>query len=228
MITGGTAPYPYNRAENLSGVPVLTFRTATNAGPGLARKLGVEQSKGSVIAFLDSDDVFAAGWPDAILAEISRRGTSGRDGLFIAGNACGGSRVQRWCVQLLAFVPEAWKMICVRLAVIAFNPFYTPATAISKQLCSFSNSGRYCEDYFTNAMAIFRARRISVLPMTACTISRSPGTPGGLSELRQKMLRGEFGVRQSMLFNPNIPLVYRALVPMGMVYQGIRIAIKIL
>jgi hypothetical protein len=130
------------------------------------------------------------------------------------------------CIHVLASVPEAWKGTCVRLAAIAFNPFYIPATAISKHLCLFSNSLRYCEDYFTNAMAIFRARRISVLPVTACLLSRPAGTPGGLTHFRRKMWSGEFEVRKRMLFTQSIPLPYRALVPLGMTYALARNAVK--
>ncbi len=222
----GATPYAYDQTVNLSGVPVITFRTAKNGGPGLARKLGVERSRGAVIAFLDSDDVFELSWPDALLTEVARQENSLRDSLFIAGKTLGGSVAQRWQVEFLASVPSFLMTSCVRLAVILSNPFYTPATAISKQLCSFSDSSRYCEDYFTNAMAIHKARRISVLSVDACTISRPPGTAGGLSELRRNMLSGEFSVRKSMLLHPNIPIAYRMLVPLGMIYQGIRIAAK--
>lgn len=69
----GTIPYAYGRASNSHGVEVLTFRLATNGGPGIARKLGVDKARGSVICFLDSDDVFEPGWPDMILSEVLRR-----------------------------------------------------------------------------------------------------------------------------------------------------------
>jgi glycosyltransferase involved in cell wall biosynthesis len=222
----GTTAYVHDQRVNSHGVPVLTIRTANNGGPGLARKLGVEKSAGSVISFLDSDDVFEAGWPDAILTEVLGQRGSLRHSLFIAANTSGGSSVQRWAAQFLASIPHPWQAMSVRLAAIAFNPFYTPATAMSKQLCSFSTLGRYCEDYFTNAMALFRARRIVVLPVTACTISRSPGKPGGLSELQREMWKGEFEVRKSMFFARSIPFQYRALVPLGMAYAAARNALK--
>jgi hypothetical protein len=223
----GTMCYSYERSTNSSGVPVRTFRSAINSGPGLARKLGVEKASGSVIAFLDSDDVFEAGWPDAILDAVLARDAAHRDGLFIAGKAVGGSSlVLKLCARWLASVPVHLQTVCVRLVVIAFNPFYTPATAISRQLCSFSTTERYCEDYFTNAMAILRAKRIYVLPVIACTISRSPGTPGGLTESRRRMWNGEFNVRKSLLLDDRIPLIYRALVPAGMVYAATRNMVK--
>jgi glycosyltransferase involved in cell wall biosynthesis len=224
----GTVPYAYDRIVNSGGVPVRTFRTVTNTGPGLARKLGVERSNGSVIAFLDSDDVFEKGWLDAVLAEVVKEGHSLGQGLYIAGNVAGGGRVQCGAIRFLTSVPQLWKVFVVRLAAIAFNPFFIQGVAISKELCSFSDSLRYSEDYFTNAMAIFRARKIFVLPVTACLLARSPGTPGGLTEFRRKMWRGEFQVRREILFNRSIPFGYRALVPLGVTYALARNAFKLI
>jgi hypothetical protein len=149
-----------------------------------------------------------------------------RKSLFIAGRTEGGSRVHKLFATLLELAPDRLTAFLTRLLVIAFNPFYTPATAISKQLCSFWTEGRYCEDYFTNAMAILRARKVYVLPVSACAISRSPGSIGGLSESQKKMWRGEFQVRKSLLRDPTISLLYRSLVPLGMAYAFARNAGK--
>lgn len=222
----GTVPYKYERYTNSSGVPVTVVRTATNGGPGLARKLGVEKSRGCVIAFLDSDDVFEPGWADCILTEVLRTEEALRNSLFIGGNVSGGSVVQRRCVQLLASIPTQLVPLCLRIVTSAFNPFYTPATAMSKQICAFLRSGRYCEDYYTNAMAIFKAQRIVVLATTACTISRSPGSRGGLSELKTEMKEGESCVRRMMLHSQTVPLCYRAMVPLGMCYAALRPRLK--
>jgi glycosyltransferase involved in cell wall biosynthesis len=218
----GATPYSYEQDHNSSGVPVLTFRTPINGGPGRARKLGVEKANGSVIAFLDSDDEFDSGWADAVVSEVSELGSRSRDVLFIAGNVAGGSRVQCRCIQFLGSLPRQWQRVFVRLTAIAFNPFYIQAVAISKQLCSFSDSLRYSEDYFTNAMAIFKARKVSVLPIIATRLSRFPGMPGGLTESRREMWRGEFKVRKGILLNPVIPVPYRVLVPLGMAYAASR------
>jgi hypothetical protein len=142
--------------------------------------------------------------------------------LFIAGNVAGGSRVQYCCIQFLGSLPKQWQRIFVRLTAIVFNPFYIQAVVISKQLCAFSDSLRYSEDYFTNAVAIFKAGRISILPVIATRLSRSPGTPGGLTASQREMWRGEFKVRRGILVNPTIPLAYRALVPFGMAYAATR------
>lgn len=222
----GTLPYVYSRAVSRSGVPVRTFRMQTNQGPGPARKFGVEMAEGAIIAFLDSDDVFEPGWPDAIQAEVLRTGNAVRDSFYITGRALGGSAVHKLTSTLLENLPHRFTALCTRVLVVAFNPFYTPATAISKQLCSFWTSGRYCEDYFTNAMAILKARKVSVLSSPACTISRSPGSAGGLSESQRQMWKGEFQIRKSILRDRTIPLVYRMLVPLGMAYALARNTLK--
>lgn len=223
----GSVPYKYERNKTPSGVLVRTFRMSVNQGPGSARKLGVEKCTGEVVAFLDSDDVFEPAWPDALQAEVLRRGSTLRGELFIAGKALGGSLVHKICSMLLAHSPQWMASLFTRLLVIAFNPFYTPATAISKELCSFWTAGRYCEDYFTNAMAILKAKKVCILQTSACTISRSPGSLGGLSESQRKMWRGEFQVRKSLLRNSTIPLPYRLLVPLGMAYSLARNVLKI-
>jgi glycosyltransferase involved in cell wall biosynthesis len=222
----GSSPYVYDKAEAPSGVRVRIFRLSSNQGPGLARKSGVEQSEGAIVAFLDSDDVFEPGWPDAIHAEVLRRAEELRSSLFITGRAWGASAAHRFCSALLGYMPEPFTRFCTRLLVIAFNPFYTPSTAMSKQLCSFWIRGRYCEDYFTNAMAILKAKRISVLRDHACTISRPPGSNGGLSESERKMWSGEYQVRKCILRNPEISMGYRVLVPLGMAYAFVRNVLK--
>ena len=222
----GTVPYSFDSNHNGFGVEVRVLRSPTNQGPGLARKAGVSQSRGSVICFLDSDDVFEHGWLDAVLKETLRSESAFRDGLFVAGMTRGASAVQAGYAQILAHLPRPIQPMAIKLTTIAFNPFYTPATAISKQLCQFWEAGSHCEDYFTNAMAIFRARRVFALPIAACTISRSPGTPGGLSSTRREMARGEFQVRKAMLSSNSIPLGYRALIPFGMAYSIVRRTLK--
>jgi len=222
----GSTPYVHHATENLGGVRVRIFRLNSNQGPGLARKLGVEQSESAIVAFLDSDDVFETGWPDALQTEVLGLDQELRSSLFITGRARGASAVHRFCSTLLGALPEVFAAFCTRLLIIAFNPFYTPSTAMSKELCSFWTQGRYCEDYFTNAMAILKAKRISVLRDYACTISRAPGSMGGLSESERKMWSGEYQIRKSMMRNPGISLVYRALVPLGMAYALARNTLK--
>lgn len=222
----GSTPYVYCEPENPSGVPVRIFRMSSNQGPGSARKLGVEHSEGAIVAFLDSDDVFEAEWPDSLQAEVICLDQDLRSSVFITGRARGASAVHRFCFKSLSDMPDSFARVCTRLLVIAFNPFYTPSTAMSKELCSFWIQGRYCEDYFTNAMAILKAKRISILRDPACIISRTPGSTGGLSESPREMWSGEYQIRKSLLRSPGISLRYRVLVPLGMAYALARNTFK--
>jgi hypothetical protein len=218
----GTLPYVRLRNVNRAGVAVRVLRSEVNQGPGLSRRLGVEHASGSVIAFLDSDDVFNPAWTNSLLELILQHSGSKREGMFVGASADGGTPFQLFCIRQLARLPASCTRTAVRLCAVFFNPFYTPATAISRSLCRFSATQRYCEDYFTNAMAIFSARTIVVPGTVACTISRCPGDEGGLSAARRRMRRGEWQVRWTLLRAEGIPLQYKLLLPFGMLYSALR------
>jgi glycosyltransferase involved in cell wall biosynthesis len=222
----GDPPYGFSGDRNSSGVEVRVLRTRSNGGPGLARKLGVQEASSDVIAFLDSDDVFDSNWPDSLLAEVVRSSAAEREQLFIVGDAVNGSRINRKFAQLLPLLPHGLQMTGARLSAILCNPFYAQATAVSKRLCVFADDLRYCEDYLTNVMALFSAGKFVALRQTACIMNRSPGTSGGLSARQREMLAGEFRVRIMTLRSGSIPVFYRMLVPLGMLYQGIRAMLK--
>lgn len=222
----GKLPYSYPGGRNLVGVDVRIFRLDSNVGPARARKFGVDHACGAVIAFLDSDDVFEPYWPDLVVSEVLKCNSESRGQLFIGGGCLNGSGVNRRFAEILPRIPDRWRTICLRLITLLCNPFYTPATAISKELCRFVSEIGHCEDYYTNAMAIFRGRRIVIIPQPACSISRRPGSPGGLSERRLDMFRGEFRVRCKLLGAHEISLCFRILMPLGMLYQCLREVLK--
>ncbi|MGH9606786.1 MAG: glycosyltransferase family 2 protein [Terracidiphilus sp.] len=222
----GTLPYMYEASRNPAGIEVAILRSITNRGPGFARKLGVAAARGRLICFLDSDDVFKPGWPDAVLEELLKSEAGPTARLFIAGQTEQASIVQSLCVKWLASLRPRLQSTAVRLVTIAFNPFYTPATAMSKSLCQFWDESRFCEDYFTNAMAIFASDTIHILPVTACKISRSPGSAGGISQSTRDMLNGEHRVRVRLLHCSTVPVPYRLLVPLGMLYSRVRGEVK--
>lgn len=222
---GGSLPYVRSQQFNPAGAPVRVIRTELNQGPGLARRTGVEKASGSVIAFLDSDDIFSSAWIDTLLEQLLRLPEEERERIFIGGCANGGTPFQLFIVRLLARVPAPCRKSAVRVCTIFFNPFYTPATAISKSLCRFS-AAQHCEDYFTNAMAIFSAHNVVVLRTVACTIARSPGHLGGLSAARHNMRQGERQVRREMARAKCIPVRYKFLLPLGMIYASLRELIR--
>jgi hypothetical protein len=125
--------------------------------------------------------------------------------------------------SMLRVVPESFKLIFVRVVLMISNSFHTPSIAVSRDACFFSDSLRHCEDYYTNAMAIFRVARFKRLNVTACVLSRRQGTVGGESGAAWRMIKGEMYVRRFLLCSKVIPIVYRLLVPIGVIYQVIRV-----
>lgn len=219
----GTQPYVHQNASNAHGVLVRVIRAESNKGPGVARSIGVEQAMGEFIAFLDSDDVFGGEWLDAVLFEclVAKRKPS--EQLFIVGGVIGASLIVRIVESMLRVVPETLHLIFVRMIFMLSNAFHTPSIAISRDACFFSDSLRYCEDYYTNAMAIFQVSRFCRLNVTACELSRRQGTNGGESGAKWRMFKGEMHTRRMLLTSRTIPIFYRVLVPVGMVYQVVRV-----
>lgn len=208
---------------NCNNIDVRVVRVENNGGAGLARKVGVENARADIVAFLDSDDCYYHNWLDNVLNLIY---TNQSLNLIIVGQVNGASRVHVLVYQLLMSAPKFLQLMLTRLITVFFNPFYTPSLVMSKTNCSFHDSLRYCEDYYTFSRAVFKAGKIYILPNDACIIGREPNTVGGLSHSNQNMFAGELSVRKSMFFMDNIPIVYKFIVPLGFLYQYFRQVIK--
>lgn len=222
----GNPPYRFEDAKNFHGIAVTVLRTPMNVGPGLARKVAVEHFRGDAVSFLDSDDVFESSWIDAGLDLILSVSPQNRSKIILAGVARNGTTVNRFCLEVLRRIPHPLKIYFSRVAMVMFNPFYTPTIIVPRGLCIFNKSLRYCEDYYMNTMAIFRAKRIVISGSFACSIARKPGSSGGLSEMKRRMFGGEMSVRFAMLNSKHVPIPYKLLVPIGMLYQILRASVK--
>jgi glycosyltransferase involved in cell wall biosynthesis len=214
----GSVPYEFGSSHNAHGVPVNILRTPLNGGPGLARSFGVQRGSGSAVALLDSDDVFEHGWVDEGLEQVSTSGVE-HGGVFLAGRVRYGSTVTGAVYRLLTAVPHYFRPTVTRLAVVMFNPFYTSSVIVSRELCQFSNTLRYCEDYHTNAMALFMAKKIVLSQRLSCSLSRRPGSGQGESANIRAMFLGELEARRAMLASTAVPVGYKLLVPVGVLYQ---------
>jgi glycosyltransferase involved in cell wall biosynthesis len=208
---------------NCNDIDVRVVRVENNGGAGLARKVGVENAQANIVAFLDSDDCYCSNWLDNVLKLIYKNHNLN---LIIIGQVNGASRVHALVYQLLMSAPKFLQLMLTRLITVFFNPFYTPSLMMSKPNCSFHESLRYCEDYYTFSRAVFKADKIYILQNNACIIGREPNTVGGLSQANQKMFAGELSVRKSMFFMGNIPIGYKFIVPLGFLYQYFRQLIK--
>lgn len=211
---------------NSSGVLVRVVRLDENVGAGLARQAGVNQAAGRFIAFLDSDDCYDAGWMDNVLNLLQAGAAISHRRVLIAGCTQGGRGVAAITRKMLVALPTALRLMALRLVTILFNPFYTPSLVMSRKMCSFKDGLRHCEDYYTTALAIFRANELVLAPVVACHLGRAPNSAGGESAARAKMFKGELQVRFGMLKEPDVSFGYKLLVPIGVAYQYCRAMAK--
>lgn len=220
-----SAAYSFD-AMNDSGVPVRVRRLESNVGPGMARKEGVKQARGRFVAFLDSDDLYDKGWMDYVVNLLINRAELSDGRVLISGITQGEKRLGAFVRWALATTPKSLQLLTSRLVAILFNPFCTPSTVLSRNLCFFEGELRYCEDYYTTAMALFIADEVVFPPVVSCYLGRDPNSIGGESAERGKMFKGEMQVRRALLREEGVPLRYKLFIPVGMAYQWFRVIIK--
>jgi glycosyltransferase involved in cell wall biosynthesis len=56
-------------------IPVIWRRTSGRTGPGNARNVGIDSSRGDIIAFLDCDDYWGAGYIESMVDIVVKRGS---------------------------------------------------------------------------------------------------------------------------------------------------------
>ncbi|MFZ6848624.1 glycosyltransferase family 2 protein [Undibacterium sp. RuRC25W] len=221
----GAEAYNFGK-RNSSGVEVKILRTESNVGAGIAREVGINQSSGTFIAFLDSDDSYDIGWIDNVIGFLQDFQDKKTGSIFISGIAVGQSKITGVVRSLISLTPNFMHLSIYRFIVIFFNPFYTPSIVLSRELCKFKKELRFCEDYFTTANALFFTDYLFLPKMVACRLGRPINSSGGESANAVMMSRGEMRVRRSFFVEKKIALLYKLFIPAGMTYQLLRIAIK--
>lgn len=178
-------------ACNSSGVPVRVYRLAKNSGPQSARNLGVRRARFSFVAFLDSDDRFAPEKMDFLLGYL-KQGTC--DIVYHPVDTPTNINAinARWYAGRLRHLP-------FKYLLAALNPVYTPCLAVRRNLGLGVPLMRYCEDYAYLLNINARAKAVHFVPLPMTTLSRAPGSTGGLSSALFKMRMNEFRAKKVML-----------------------------
>ena len=218
----GPVSFSLEVAGNRTEIAISVIRLEVNGGPGLARKAGVEAAKGSVIAFLDSDDEFAEGWLDCLIESCATPGPP----TMIVGIVENPQRVAGLVSRVLRTIPQRLQLGAARLVTVFFNPFYTPSIAITRESTRFHDRLRYCEDYYMTTVSLFQVDRLLLPEVTACRLGRPPNSPGGETSANTLMHAGEVEARRAIAREPSVPLWRRILYPVGRAYQGARNAAK--
>lgn len=222
----GSIPYLYEEVVNPSGIAVRVIHLPINVGAGMARKAGVENAHGTYIAFLDSDDCYDKEWLDYVVSELKSNRQAQNRRLIISGITNGERPAGAVVRKVLAALPTPLRLAASRGVATLFNPFYTPSIVLHKNLCLFKEGLHHCEDYYSTAIALFLADMLFLPKIVACHLGREPNSVGGLSAVKEKMYKGEMEVRRVMFGLSCVPLRYKLLVPVGMVYQVLRAAVK--
>jgi glycosyltransferase involved in cell wall biosynthesis len=219
----GSEIYTYADRTNMHGISVRVIRAAVNGGPGMARKIGVDQSLAKMVTFLDSDDTFDSQWLDKVIGKLLDLDISKLRRVMLVGQPSGSSAFIRVASHVISAVPDRLVFPFCRSLMTMFNPFCTGTVVMSRDICQFHKSLRFCEDYYTNALAIFSSDGIVVLRKNlSVVIHRAPGSQGGASGRHRDMRRGERQVKLYLLRSKAIPIMFRMMIPIGMLYMEIR------
>jgi glycosyltransferase involved in cell wall biosynthesis len=220
--------YRFAGDNNKYGVPVRILRLNKNMGPGMARKEGVRAAQGNYIMFLDADDRLDGGWIDWVAGLVGDEGEFGDAKILLAGNVEGMGLTARCTISVLGWIPEQWVKAVSKIIAVGYNPFCTTALVVHRELCEFLDGARFCEDYYTALVALYRADAVVVTPRKAGLLGRPQKSHGGESAEWRQMFRGEMRVRIATLNSNEMSLIYRLLVPVGICYQVCREVVKLL
>ncbi|WP_100658721.1 glycosyltransferase family 2 protein [Alteromonas flava] len=191
-----------------------------NGGAAMARKRGIEHACGEFIAFLDSDDAWARNKLDAQVDAMRAHNAA------ISGCAC----EQISTAELTEVRTDAVATYGVsqpaRWQALFNNPYSTPTVMMTRAAAlaqPFSDTLRYSEDVDCWRRVLLTQNGIVLQGPNAYMFKHAfLSDSGSLSSFTLKMSLGQLQSLGKLLFNSSINWRYRLLVPIALVWAGVK------
>ncbi|WP_100644227.1 glycosyltransferase family 2 protein [Alteromonas facilis] len=207
-------------ATTLSWTGLHIVHCDENGGAAKARKVGIQQAKGEYIAFLDSDDAWALHKLDAQLAAMKQYEA------VISGCACEQIEENQLAQARAKAVTHYDIEHFSSIQALFKNPFSTPTVMMTKAVAlehPFSDTLRYSEDVDCWRRILLQYGGIVLKGPNAFMFKHAfLSDQGSLSSFTIKMSLGQLSSLSALLFNAQVKLRYRALVPFALVWASIK------
>jgi teichuronic acid biosynthesis glycosyltransferase TuaG len=187
-----------------SDVDIRVLRKSINSGPAVSRNMGIDASRFPAIAFIDSDDCWV---PDkmAKCLDVMAHRDSRLIGHRYAENVVDSSDVTKTATLYTLGLAQMFLRNHVQTSCLVFDK-----TALNLR---FPEYMRYCEDYAAILKCmVSEGSKLIFIDEVLTVLGRPQLSPGGLSENRSAMRRGELEAYRysthSSRYAPLLPFLF--------------------